>query len=45
MTISFKTESGYEAQFATLHIETAPVYLLAQDALTGATPISFRAPE
>lgn len=45
MTISFKTESGYEAQFPTLHIETAPVYLLAQDALTGATVISFRAPE
>jgi len=44
MTISFKTESGYEAQFATLHIETAPVTLLAADALTGATPISFFAP-
>ena len=45
MTISFKTESGYEAQFATLHIEEAPVTLLAADAMTGATPISFFAPK
>ena len=45
MTVSFKTEGGYEAQFATLHIETAPITLLAQDALTGATPITFKAPE
>ena len=44
MTVSFKTESGYEAKFETLHIETAPITLLAQDALTGATPISFQAP-
>ena len=45
MTISFKTESGYEAQFPTLHIEEAPVTLLAADAMTGATPISFFAPK
>ena len=44
MTVAFKTEGGYEAQFETLHIETAPITLLAQDALTGATPISFKAP-
>ena len=44
MTVSFKTEGGYEAQFATLHIEEAPVTLLAQDAMTGATAISFFAP-
>ena len=44
MTVLFKTESGYEARFETLHIETAPITLLAQDALTGATPISFQAP-
>ena len=44
MTVFFKTESGYEGQFATLHIETAPITLLAADALTGATQISFRAP-
>ena len=45
MTIAFKTEGGYEAQFATLHIETVPITLPAQDALTGATPIVFKAPE
>ena len=45
MTISFKTESGYEGQFPTLHIEEAPVTLLAADAMTGATPISFFAPK
>lgn len=45
MTVSFRTEGGYEAQFATLHIEEAPITLLAADALTGATPISFFAPE
>ena len=44
MTVYFKTEGGYEARFETLHIETAPVVLLAQDALTGATPISFIPP-
>ena len=45
MTVAFKTEGGYEAKFETLHIETAPITLLAQDALTGATVISFKAPE
>ena len=45
ITVSFKTESGYEGKFETLHIETAPITLLAQDALTGATAISFKAPE
>ena len=44
MTLKFKTEGGYEGSFGTLHIETVPVVLLAPDALTGATPISFRAP-
>lgn len=44
MTVAFKTESGYEAQYPTLHIETAPITLLAADAMTGATPISFFAP-
>ena len=44
MTVSFKTEGGYEAQFPSLHIETAPITLLAQDAMTGATAISFFAP-
>ena len=45
LTLEFKTESGYSAAFTTLHIETAPIYLLAVDALTGATPISFRSPD
>lgn len=44
-TLSFKTEGGYEAKFATLSNEVAPITLLAADALTGATPISFSAPE
>lgn len=44
LTLSFKTESGYEAAFETLHIETTAITLLAADALTGATPISFFAP-
>ena len=44
MTVYFKTESGYEGTFATLHIEVAPITLLSADALTGATQISFFAP-
>ena len=44
MTVEFKTESGYSAQFVSLHIETVPITLLAADAMTGATPISFFAP-
>ena len=44
MTVFFKTDSGYEARYATLHIEEAPVTLLAADAMTGPTPISFFAP-
>ena len=43
-TLCFKTESGYEGSFATLHIEVAPIYLLSADGMTGATQISFRAP-
>ena len=44
MTVLFKTESGYEGSFPTLHIEVAPITLLAADAMTGATAISFFAP-
>ena len=49
ITLSFKTESGYEAAFETLHFETVPLSLLpapaeTADATTGATPISFFAP-
>ena len=47
ITLSFTTESGYEAAFETLHFETVPISLLPAptDATTGATPISFFAPE
>lgn len=57
VTLSFKTESGYEAAFETLHFETVPIWILSRqtvdenisaagpDATSGATPISFRAPE
>lgn len=44
ITLSFKTESGYEGAFETLHFETVPISLLAADAMTGATAISFFAP-
>ena len=44
VTLSFKTESGYEGVFETLHFETVPISLLAADAMTGATAISFFAP-
>ena len=45
LVLEFKTESGYEASFETLHIEEAPISLLSVDAMTGATPISFAAPQ
>lgn len=43
LTLEFKTNSGYSAEFNTLHIETAPITLLAADALTGSTPLKFAA--
>ena len=46
LTLKFVTESGYEAEFTTLHFENVQINLLAPDAMTGATPISFgKAPE
>ena len=45
VTLSFKTESGYEGAFTTLHFEDVPICLLAADAMTGATQIRFGAPE
>lgn len=42
LTLEFVTESGYTAKFETLHIETVPITILAEDALTGATPIAFQ---
>ena len=56
ITLSFKTESGYEASFGTLHFETVPITLFSAqtvadniaaagpDATSGATPLSFFAP-
>ena len=53
-TLAFKTESGYEAAFATLHFENVPISLLRNpvvvegdeeaDAVTSATPINFFVP-
>ncbi|MBQ9252551.1 MAG: hypothetical protein IJ188_07945 [Clostridia bacterium] len=45
LTLKFKTEGGYEGSFETLSIEVAPISLLSADAMTGATMISFKAPE
>jgi len=44
LTLSFVTEGGYEGAFETLSIEEAPITLLAEDAKTGATDITFFAP-
>lgn len=44
-TLEFTTEGGYTGKFETLHFEVAPISLLAEDALTGATQISFSAPK
>ncbi len=44
LTVEFVTESDYTNAFTTLHIEEAPITLLAADAMTGATPITFFAP-
>ena len=50
-SLYFKTESGYEATFATLHFETVAICLLPEieneegvDAVTAATQISFSVP-
>jgi len=45
LTFAFTTESGYTGTFDTLSIEVAPIYLLSADMMTGATQISFRAPQ
>lgn len=45
LTLAFTTESGYTAAMETLGVETAPVTLLAAEAMTGTTPISFSAPK
>jgi hypothetical protein len=45
LTLTYVTESGRTGEFTTLSIEDAPITLLAPDAMTGATPISFSAPK
>ncbi|MCR4884869.1 MAG: hypothetical protein K6A68_14960 [Clostridiales bacterium] len=45
LTLTFETESGYQGVFPTLSIETVPISLLAEDTVSGATAISFSAPE
>ncbi len=40
-TLEFTTESGYTAKYETLHFETVKIELIAEDAMTGATPIVF----
>ena len=44
-TLEYKTEGGREGKFDTLHVEEAPIQLLAEDAKTGATDIAFSVPE
>ena len=44
LTFTYVTESGRTGEFTTLSIEDVPITLLAADAMTGATPISFFAP-
>ena len=43
-TLTYVTESGRTAEFTTLSFEEAPITLLAEDAMTGATPIAFSEP-
>lgn len=43
LTLEFTTDKGYTGTFTTLHIETAPISLIAEDAKTGATAIQFAA--
>jgi uncharacterized protein YxeA len=43
LTLEFTTKSGYTGKFETLHIETAPITLLAAYAMTGSTQIAFAA--
>ena len=43
-TLYFKTESGTEGTFKTLHFETVQIDLIVVDAESGATPIQFSMP-
>jgi hypothetical protein len=44
LTLQFVTESGKIGTFGTLKIEEVPITLLDVDSVSGATPISFSAP-
>ena len=43
--LEYETESGRVGKFETLHVEEAPITLLSEDAMTGATQIAFAIPE
>lgn len=43
--LEFKADNGEEGIFETLHVEEAPISLLAADARTGATAIAFEEPK
>ena len=45
LTLQFVTESGKIGTFSTLKIEEVPISLLDVDSVSGATPISFKAPD
>lgn len=45
VVLEFVTEDGTAQSFDTLHYEVASIYLLSADAASGATPISFTAPQ
>ncbi len=44
-TVEFTTKSGYTGKFTTLHFETVPISLIAEDAVSGATEIAFGLPQ
>ncbi len=44
-TVEYTTESGRVGTFDTLHVEVAPISLLAEDDMTGATQIAFKRPD
>ena len=43
--LEFKADNGEEGKFETLHVEEVSINLLAVDARTGATAISFEQPK
>ena len=45
ITLEFTTASGYTASFTTLSYEVAPIQLISEDMVTGATKIKFGLPE